>query len=123
MFAAFLGAGGGAAGVAAPNMSPGILKEGAVIENAPGRPSENVELESPASDYLFPAFLLLLMEFIKHYWSLELRAKLYNNIEQLYSGSKCQAALCSTYSRPWSPPKTEPWVHGCAGLTKKKSRH
>lgn len=64
------------------NMSPGILKEGVVIENTLGRLSENEELESAASDDLFPAFLLFLMEFIKQYWSLELRAKPYSNIEQ-----------------------------------------
>lgn len=75
------------------NISPGILRECTVIENTTGKQSENEELESPASDYLFPAFLLFPMEFVKHYWSLELRAKLYNNIEQLCSGAKCQAVL------------------------------
>lgn len=66
--------------MAAPNMSPGIAKEGAVTESIPRRQSENEEIESTISEYLLSAFLLLLMEFVKRYWSLELRAKLYNNI-------------------------------------------
>lgn len=108
--------------MAALNMSPGILKEGVVIENTLGRLSENEELESPASDDLFLAFLLFLMKFIKQYWSLELRAKPYSNIEQSWSGTKCQTVPCSTHSNPWSPPKTAPQMLTCADLTAKKWR-
>lgn len=102
----------------APNMSPGILKEGVVIENTLGRLSENEELESAASDDLFPAFLLLLMEFIKQYWSLELRAKPYSNIEH-------EVSNCSLFYSQQSMESSQlsPQMLACADLSARKWRH
>lgn len=72
-----------------------------------GQP-EPEKLQSPTSESLFSAFLLFLMECVKHYQSLERRANLCNSMQHSGSDAMCQAVQCSAHTNPKSPAKPDP---------------